>query len=183
MTFARAQQYAILIIFVVAVVVYVVTGKDRLGIVQSYVRDMPALYNIGQPAPRRETTTRVTKIIDGDTFDIASGERVRLIGIDTPERGEFYYSEATAHLASLIADGDVTLVADVSERDRYGRLLRYVYVDDLFVNEKMIADGYAKMVTYPPDVAYAKVFARAQKNARQQHRGLWVREDNFTQHE
>lgn len=116
---------------------------------------------------------RVIRIVDGDTFDIENGERVRMIGIDTPERGDHYYAEAKDHLTSLIADQMVYLTKDVSERDRYERLLRHVYIDDLWINELMIRDGFAHSVTFPPDVMHVDVFQAAEMEARKNERGLW----------
>lgn len=116
----------------------------------------------------------VTHIVDGDTFDIATGERVRMIGIDTPERGKYFYKESSGYLAGLIDGKQVVLVKDVSETDRYGRILRHVYYDDVWINEQMIKDGFAKFVTFPPDVMHVDVFSNAQESAREQKRGLWA---------
>jgi len=127
----------------------------------------------------------VTKIVDGDTIHArieGSEERVRLIGIDTPEthgRGglrECFGAEATRHLGTLIPPGtDVRLVRDVEARDRYGRLLAYVYRadDDLFVNLRLAVDGYAAVLTYPPNVTHADRFVGAAAEARAANRGLW----------
>lgn len=119
----------------------------------------------------------VTHIVDGDTFDIATGERVRMIGIDTPERGKSYYDESAEYLKDLIYDKKVRLEKDQSEIDRYGRLLRHVYVNDVWINHKMISDGYARFVTFPPDVEHAEVFRAAQKEAREAKKGLWADHD------
>jgi micrococcal nuclease len=116
---------------------------------------------------------RVIRIVDGDTFDIENGERVRMIGIDTPERGENYYLEAKDHLATLIGDKMVYLAKDISERDRYERLLRHVYIDDIWINELMVRDGFAHVVTFPPDVMHVDVFREAEADARKNERGLW----------
>lgn len=116
----------------------------------------------------------VTHIVDGDTFDIATGERVRMIGIDTPERGKYFYKESSDYLAGLIDGKNVILVKDVSEADRYGRILRHVYYDDEWINEQMIEEGFAKFVTFPPDVMHVDFFAEAQESAREQKRGLWA---------
>jgi micrococcal nuclease len=116
---------------------------------------------------------RVERIIDGDTFVISGDERVRMLGIDTPERGKLYYKEAAAYLATLIDGKMVQLEKDRSERDRYGRLLRHVYVDGVWINEKMIADGYARFVTYPPDVMHVATFQEREREAREAKRGLW----------
>ncbi len=116
---------------------------------------------------------RVSHIVDGDTCDLSTGERKRLIGIDTPERGRLFYKEATQHLAELILDKDVILIKDVSETDRYGRLLRHVYVGGEWINKKMIEDGYARLVTYPPDVLHVEEFQEVELQARIRKNGIW----------
>ncbi len=120
---------------------------------------------------------RVVYVIDGDTIDVeVNGEeyRLRYIGVDTPERDEPYYDEATAANRSLVEDQTVILVKDVSDTDQYGRLLRYVYLPDgTFVNALMIADGYGRVVSFPPDVAYLEAFTELQTDARENQRGLW----------
>jgi endonuclease YncB( thermonuclease family) len=96
-------------------------------------------------ADRAETTTVVvTNVIDGDTVDVSTGHRIRLIGIDTPERGECGYDQATAHLASLVSGKQVTLISGArDDADRYGRLLRYIEVDNIDVGLEQIKAGYA----------------------------------------
>lgn len=119
----------------------------------------------------------VTNIIDGDTIDVSiNGQvrRVRYIGINTPERGEPFYSEATNANAALVAGQTVILVKDVSETDRFGRLLRYVYLlDGTFVNAELVGRGYALAATYPPDVAHADEFVALEAEARSARVGLW----------
>lgn len=127
----------------------------------------------------------VTKITDGDTIHVKIGggdETVRLIGIDTPESVdprspvECFGLEASAHLEELIPNGTaVRLVRDVEARDRYDRLLAYVYrvPDDLFVNRQMALDGYANVLTFPPNVAHVDDFVDAVREAREAGRGLW----------
>lgn len=102
----------------------------------------------------------VTGVIDGDTIIVSiDGDtyRVRYIGIDTPEAGDPCGREATAANAALVDGRTVRMVRDVSETDRYDRLLRYVYVDDTFVNGELVADGWAEAVDYPPDTAMSGV--------------------------
>ena len=122
-------------------------------------------------------SAEVINVIDGDTIDVLiDGEeyRVRYVGVDTPERDEPFYREATSANRRMVEGETVTLVIDVSETDRFGRLLRYVYLDDgTFVNAELIADGYARLVTFPPDVSNADFFASLQRDARQAGRGLW----------
>lgn len=93
----------------------------------------------------------VTNIVDGDTFDIFSGERIRMICIDSPEKGEKGYEEAAQYLEYLILHKEVTLEKDVSENDSYRRLLRYVYVDGIFVNKEMVKSGNAVLFPYGND--------------------------------
>lgn len=110
----------------------------------------------------------VTRVIDGDTIDVLlNGEevRVRYVGINTPERDEVCYSEATAANALLVGGQTVRLERDTSETDRYGRLLRYIYVGDTFVNRQLVADGYAEAVLYNPDDEYYEDFRRFEVNA------------------
>lgn len=120
----------------------------------------------------------VTHITDGDTFR-AGEERIRLIGVDTPEVSfgvECYGREATAALERLIPIGtEVRLVADVEATDRYDRTLAYVYrrSDGVFVNLRLAEDGVAQPLTVPPNVAHEGAFARAAAEARDAGRGLW----------
>lgn len=96
------------------------------------------------PPPEQPGTVLVTRIIDGDTVEIEGGARVRLIGIDTPERGECGFREANDHLAALILSRRVVLVAGARQDvDRYDRLLRYIDLDGRDINLAMIADGFA----------------------------------------
>jgi micrococcal nuclease len=122
------------------------------------------------------------RVIDGDTVVVTGGERVRLIGIDTPEtrhpdRGvECFGREASAHTERLLPPGEpVRLVYDVERRDRYGRTLAHLYRlrDGLHVNAALVADGYAQVATYPPNVAPAHELLELQRTARAEGRGLW----------
>lgn len=126
----------------------------------------------------------VTWVIDGDTIDVEiDGEefRVRYIGIDTPERDEPFYEQASAFNRDLVAGETVILVKDVSDTDRYGRLLRYIYLQDgTFVNREIVANGFGRLVTYPPDVSYADEFRRLQFEARSAELGMWALEADFS---
>jgi micrococcal nuclease len=119
----------------------------------------------------------VLRVVDGDTIVVAlggaKGTKVRLIGIDTPERDDCFYDAATDRMRALVGGRSVKLVRDVSETDRYGRLLRYVYVGSEFVNATMVSDGFASAATYPPDVAHALEFVALERTARLAKRGLW----------
>lgn len=126
----------------------------------------------------------VKRVIDGDTIEMASGEKVRYIGIDTPETVDprrpigCFGKEASDENKKLVEGKEVILEKDISEVDKYGRLLRYVYVkqDDkslLFVNDYLVRNGFAKAVTFPPDVKFSAQFIKAEKEAREKERGLW----------
>ncbi len=117
----------------------------------------------------------VMRVIDGDTIVVnldGRNYKVRFIGIDTPERGRPYYWEATQKTREMVLGKDVRLVKDVSETDKYGRLLRYVYVDDKFVNAELVKQGYALQFTLPPDVKYADLFRKLAAEAREKGVGL-----------
>lgn len=124
-------------------------------------------------------TFLVTKVVDGDTIQLEGGKTVRYIGIDTPETVDprktiqCFGSEATKKNRELVEDKRVRLEKDISETDRYGRLLRYVYVGDTFVNDYLVRQGYAYVSTFPPDVKYQEQFLDAQHEARENSRGLW----------
>ena len=129
----------------------------------------------------------VVTVVDGDTVEVAIDgrtERVRLIGIDTPETVhptepvECFGPEASARLGDLLPAGtEVDLVGDVEERDRYDRLLAYVLrrADDLFVNLTLVAEGYAAVLPLPPNTAFADDFAAAEAAARTAGLGQWGR--------
>ncbi len=127
------------------------------------------------------TEATVVSVTDGDTLTAefnGVNERVRLIGINTPEAGECFASEATAELRSLTVGATVTLVADRTNRDAFGRLLRYVFVEDqqrgtVFVNEVLVEGGFAIANRYEPDTARADQLDAAQANALDAGRGLW----------
>ncbi len=124
----------------------------------------------------------VKQAVDGDTILLATGERVRYIGINTPEtkhphKGIEAYGEEAARFNKKLVEGKwVTLEFDAQKRDRYGRLLAYVYVDGMFVNAKLVEDGYAQVYTFPPNVKHAELFIRLQRGARGAGRGLWAAE-------
>ena len=128
-------------------------------------------------SPSAEDLVRVVRVVDGDTIVVAvggtRGSKVRLIGIDTPERDECFYRAATERMRALVNGKSVKLVRDVSETDRYGRLLRYVYDGARSINATMVAEGFASAATFPPDVAHALEYVALERKARLAGRGLW----------
>lgn len=117
------------------------------------------------------------RVIDGDTIEVKdeSGTKykVRYIGIDTPETTEDYGDTATEKNKELVEDKIVKLEKDVSSTDKYGRILAYVYVGDIFINAYLVQEGYAQISTYPPDVKYADYFLELQQEAEENNKGLW----------
>lgn len=122
---------------------------------------------------------KVTRVIDGDTIEIEGGEHVRYIGIDTPETVDprkpvqCFGIEASKKNKELVEGKTVRLEKDITDRDKYNRLLRYVWVDSLFVNLELVKQGFATSYSYPPDVKFQKEFSAAEKEAREANRGLW----------
>jgi micrococcal nuclease len=123
-------------------------------------------------------TATVTQVIDGDTIVIDTGHRVRYIGIDTPEvypEEEAYGVAAWQANRQLVEGKEVRLEPDVSETDKYGRLLRYVYVDDRLVNAELVKLGLAEAKAYPPDTKYQSQLEQLEGEARQAGRGMWAK--------
>ena len=115
----------------------------------------------------------VKEVIDGDTVILSTGQSVRLIGINTPETDMPFFEEAKQYLDYLIGDKQVRLEKDISDKDQYGRLLRYIYLDDIFINLEMVKSGFANSFAYPPDIKYHDLFTEAERGARKQSIGLW----------
>ena len=141
---------------------------------------LAALCSLWLPPPA--LAERVRRVVDGDTIVLSSGERVRYIGIDTPETKdprrpvEFMGREASEYNRRLVEGKVVRLEYDLDRRDRYGRTLAYVYVDSVFVNAELVRQGFAQVSTFPPNVRYQELFLKLQKEAREAGRGLWSRE-------
>ncbi len=126
---------------------------------------------------------KVARVVDGDTIDVEINgkmERVRYIGIDTPETVDprktvqCFGVEASKKNKELVEGKIVRLEKDVTERDRYSRLLRYIWLDDTLINQELVAQGFAKSYSYPPDIKYQDKFVAAEKKARENKLGLWA---------
>ena len=129
------------------------------------------LYNAFFSAPEQKKSF-VTNVIDGDTIVISGGERVRLLGIDAPEKGEFFYKEAKARLEELIENRNVTLEREGDNKDKYGRLLRYIFAEDTNINLLMVEEGYAICYFYG-ESKYQDVCREFEENAMQNKIGRW----------
>jgi micrococcal nuclease len=132
--------------------------------------------------PAGMVAAQVVRVVDGDTIEVSiagASYTVRYIGVDTPETRrpgtavQPYGPEATEANERLVLGKAVYLEKDVSETDRFGRLLRYVWVGDVMANEELVAQGYARVSTYPPDVKHTERFLAAERQAREAGRGLW----------
>lgn len=119
---------------------------------------------------------KVIEIIDGDTFRIESGDKIRMIGINTPEKNDIYYSESSRHLSELILGRAVELQADTisKDRDKYERLLRYAILNGTDINKQMILDGFAEAyLKYRFDPQKENEYRQAQVSAQQNQAGKW----------
>ena len=129
--------------------------------------------------PATGDRVRVTRVIDGDTVEIEGGEHVRYVGVDTPETVkpntsiQCFGEEASARNKQLVEGKLVTLVRDVSDRDDYGRLLRYVYVDGTDVSAVLIQEGFGYVYSRSPDTAHLQQYGKLEREARARGAGLW----------
>lgn len=181
--------------------------KQQLRAIQAAVLIMAAVFYFGVKAlsPQKGASAPkegggyfyVERAVDGDTLKLSGGERVRLIGVDTPEIHESQKlerdiarsrkdaaailamgREAAAFTRALVQGKKVKMEYDVKKRDRYGRTLGYVYLEDgTFVNAKILEEGYGQVLTIPPNVKYADYFLKLQRQAREAGKGLWKKSD------
>lgn len=132
----------------------------------------------------KEEGILVTEVVDGDTFKLETGETVRMVGMDTPETVDprrpvgCFGKEASNETKSLLTNKRVILQKDVTDKDKYGRILRLVYLplDDgnlLFINDYLVREGFARLYTYPPDIKFDQRFKNAETEAKINKRGMW----------
>lgn len=130
--------------------------------------------------------TKVKRVVDGDTIVLENDERVRYIGVDTPETKhpdkpvQCFGREASQKNKELVEGKYIYLEKDISEKDKYDRLLRYIYIPNpeskneaIFVNQYLIEKGFGQVITYPPDVKYHNDLLESQKSAQNEKLGLW----------
>ena len=161
-------------VYIIAIIFVVFTAISFFG---NEAPPNDTLEEAGSEIATKDTMMResvfVQRVIDGDTVDLADGERVRLIGIDTPERGEDGYEEARARLSELVLGKSVIFERDLTERDKYNRLLRYIFIDDILINEVMVREGFASQFPFGDDRKYQEQIASAEKSAKTQGLGIW----------
>ncbi len=177
------------------------TKKQKKLVLLLLIFCVISIYNLAIQKPTPTSTTqptqspllydraKVVRVIDGDTIEIENGVKVRYIGIDTPELHhpkksvQCFGKEAFEENKKLVEGKEIRLEKDVSETDKYKRLLRYIYVDPpaggesspsgILLNDYLVRQGFAHSSTFPPDVKYQEQFVEAEKEARAQKRGLW----------
>lgn len=146
---------------------------------------------LGDDAKRKESTAiLVQKVVDGDTIKVlidGKEETLRLIGIDTPEsvhpdptKNTEWGKIASKFTKEQLEGREIQLELDVQERDRFGRLLAYVYLEGELFNEVLVREGWAQVSTHPPNVKYVERFEKAQDEAKKAQRGFWKADDDVT---
>ncbi|QSH39458.1 thermonuclease family protein [Candidatus Kaiserbacteria bacterium] len=141
---------------------------------------------INEPHTLGGEYTTVTNVIDGDTIVVSNDKKVRLIGIDAPEltsstQSDCFAIESKSRAQQLLLNKQVRLVADISNVDKYERLLRYVYIDDPLssiheetsINEILVHEGHAVAKAYPPDTALSETLKELEQKSKEQKFGLW----------
>lgn len=181
------KQLIIYFLAIVLAVIQLIFGKDiplpKTSIIPTYIPS-PTIFT------GDKQMVKVVRAIDGDTIEIEGKIKVRYIGINTPEiyhdttgkkTGEqCFANESYLENKKLVEGKTVTLIKDVSDKDKYGRLLRYVYVDPsessgqaTFINDYLIKNGYAKIMTIKPDIKYSQQFKTDQADAKTNNLGIW----------
>ncbi len=140
-----------------------------------------------EPGKKDPNSHLVTRVVDGDTYMVkidGKEEKVRIIGVDTPESVHPQKDKntkegkiASDYVKNLLEGKYVTLEYDTQERDRYGRVLAYVYLDDMMVNKHLLEEGYARLATFPPNVKYVDEFTKIEKKAQANNKGFWSNND------
>ena len=139
-----------------------------------------SFYSVAECLPKDTLLQKgiVTQVNDGDTIDVLLEDgktyTVRYIGMDAPEEERPYFTESAKANSDMVLQKQVILIKDVSEKDQYDRLLRYVIVDHVFVNLELVRAGYAQAMNYPPDIACADTFANAEGEACASFAGIWT---------
>ncbi|MBI3317698.1 MAG: thermonuclease family protein [Candidatus Omnitrophica bacterium] len=159
---------------------YAVLWTALLGICYLFLRGAPGRPPELPGPPSGPLEAVVERVVDGDTAVLSTGVRVRYIGVDTPELHhprkpvEPFAREAKEFNRRLVEGKKVRLELDVQRYDRYHRLLAYLFLaDGTFVNSELLRQGYAQLLTIPPNVKYADLFVENQREAREAGRGLW----------
>ena len=183
------RKYVLIYIFIVLVLlsvgVYLLKTNSAFITLPHYSLPTVSLTQKKPIATNSAEFAIVERVIDGDTIELTDGRRVRYIGIDTPELHhpkksvQCFAQKAMEKNTELVLGKKILMKRDVSETDKYKRLLRYVWLvttnskQTVFVNEFLVREGYAHLDTFPPDVSYVELFKNAADEARLQNKGLW----------
>jgi len=154
-------------------------GQEKPNEVQNTVAEIAS--DSAQTSLRNLQKVKVSRVIDGDTIELENGQKVRYIGIDTPETvdprrdPQCFGQEASLQNKKLVEGKEIYLEKDISQTDKYGRLLRYIYLEenDISINEQLVREGYAVASNYPPDIKYQEKLRLAEQEARTNQKGLW----------
>jgi endonuclease YncB( thermonuclease family) len=159
------------------------TEKEVLPKIKDVTKELsPLLTPSPRPSPTitfqkiqgaSDSAHMVSEVLDGDTFDLANGDRVRLLGVNAPEKGQPYSAQSIQVLKEFVLGRQLRLESDTKERDQYSRLLSYVYVGDRMVNEELVRRGVAIVETVPPNTRHEERLKTAQRDARANCEGLW----------
>lgn len=167
------------VILIIAGILAAGFGVDifRLPELQDLLPITTPVASIPPSVPEGVIQATLVRVVDGDTIEVTIGGQaltVRYVGIDTPERGEPGYKAATAANKQFLGDGNLWLLTDHTDKDRYGRLLRFIYTaEGLFVNREMLLQGWAQPLEFQPDVTRSSEFRKLAVEAAQAKRGFW----------
>jgi len=145
------------------------TTLDETKTCEQAISEIPQIISDAQDSP----TAVVARVVDGDTVELDNGDKVRFVGINTPEKTEHNYLEAKENMERLVLEQQVHLVKDVSDTDKYGRKLRYVFTGDKFANAEQVSAGLASSFEYPPDTKYQFLFNCLETKAKEAGLGIW----------
>jgi micrococcal nuclease len=146
--------------------------KETNAFLAQIINDYPELKD------KEYEIATIKRVVDGDTYETNSGRKLRMIGVNTPEvhgNEQYYGHEASDFSKKWLENQTVYLLRDVSDTDKYGRLLRYLFIqnDPVMFNETLLIEGYANTMTVPPNVTFAKKFVLLESEARENNKGLW----------
>lgn len=127
----------------------------------------------GQVVSAQRETATVVRVIDGDTVVLGDGSRVRLLNINTPERGQYLFRESTERLRQMVEGKEVALERDIEDKDKYGRSLRHIFVGGQFVNLILVREGYAVSLIIPPNEKHSQEVLEAEASAKESGLGVW----------
>lgn len=177
-----ARKRRIAVVAIAAVAVCVMAFRAYRWITPHAPRQtahLPTPEASSQSTSTQRHSYRCTRVVDGDTIEVAQLGAVRLIGIDSPEMNydlsvpQPFAREAKRCCERLVDGKDVSLLFDVQKRDKYGRVLAYVFVGDIFVNAELVKAGLATAYHIPPNGRYRTRLKRFERQARGQGRGIW----------